>query len=285
LQERTGAKIPEGPELRHSRDVINSIIGGHWITDFTLGSTSRFAKNPPESYSHFRGSLPARVLSIDTKGKFMWWTLETRDGVVWYMWCTYGMSGQWTRVSTKHTAASVRFMRADSSIGDLHFNDPRHFGTLKFVRSEEAHVKKLASLGPDVLESPVSADLFAENILKKPARTIAEALMDQKTISGVGNYLKSEALFRSGISPWRLVVDITPNEYVKLSRDVQDVCKESYASQGASIRTYKTVDGRNGTTQFNFRVYSRKLCPKGHSVTSEETPEGRTSWWCKICQT
>jgi formamidopyrimidine-DNA glycosylase len=176
-------------------------------------------------------------------------------------------------------------MRADSSIGDLHFNDPRHFGTLKFVRAEDEHKKKLATLGPDMLSTPpVTADLFAQNVLKKPVRTIAEALMDQKTVSGVGNYIKAEALFRSGISPWRLVTDISPEEYVRLASDVTAVCKESYASQGASIRTYKTVEGHIGTTQFNFRVYSRKQCPSGHEVKSETTPEGRTSWWCDVCQ-
>jgi DNA-formamidopyrimidine glycosylase len=239
---------------------------------------SRFGKKIPNGYDRAVHLLPAKVISVDTKGKFMWWTFKSGEDT-WRMWCTYGMSAQWSRTPTKHTAATISFEGSS-----IHFNDPRHFGTLKFVYDDEEHKKKLATLGPDVLEPGLSADLFAQKVLNKPARTIAEALMDQKTISGCGNYMKSECLFRGGISPWRPVTDISSEEYVKLHRHVCDVAAESYSSQGASIKTYRTVDNEKGTTQFNFQIYSRKTCTVGHSVLREETPDGRTSWWCLICQ-
>lgn len=74
------------------------------------------------------------------------------------------------------------------------------------------------------------------------------------------------------------------DEYVSLCGHVLDVAAESYRSQGATISTYRTVDGSKGSTQFDFRVYSRRACPLGHSVAREETPEGRTSHWCPTCQ-
>lgn len=239
---------------------------------------SRFGKKMPNGYDRVAHLLPATVMSVNTKGKFMWWTFKTGKDI-WRMWCTYGMSAQWSRTPTRHTAASVFFEGSS-----IHFNDPRHFGTLKFVYDEEEHKKKLATLGPDVLEPGLSADLFAQKVLSKPIRTIAEALMDQKTISGCGNYMKSECLFRSGISPWRSVTDILSEEYDKLCGHVCDVASEAYSSQGASIKTYRTVDDEKGTTQFNFQAYSRKTCPSGHIILREETPDGRTSWWCSICQ-
>jgi endonuclease-8 len=121
-------------------------------------------------------------------------------------------------------------------------------------------------------------------MLKKPTRTIAEALMDQSGVAGVGNYIKAECLLRAGISPWRNVTEITSEEYVKLCGSVIDVATESYEAQGASIRTYRNVDGSKGRKQFEFEIYSRKECPKGHPTIREETPEGRTSWWCGSCQ-
>lgn len=108
--------------------------------------------------------------------------------------------------------------------------------------------------------------------------------MDQSCVAGVGNYLKAEALYRSGISPWRQVTEMTPDEYVVLCKDVIDVATESYRSQGATISTYRTVDGSRGTTQFDFKVYSKSTCPMGHDVVRQETPEGRTSHWCQTCQ-
>jgi len=281
---KEGSHIPEGPELRHSRDALNKIIKDTWITSFALGVGSRFDKKEPDGYRSFSYCLPTRVNSVETKGKFMWWDLTDRRGDSWYMWCTYGMSGQWTRKKTKHSAASVFFVDSNNVRHEIHFNDPRHFGTLKFTKNSKDHTDKLSTLGPCILTSQLTPELFSEMVLRKPSRTIAEALMDQTTVSGCGNYIKAECLFRSGVSPWRTVTEITSKEYVKLCEDLLTVAAESYASQGASISTYHTVDGTKGTTQFDFRVYSRKKCPSGHDVSREETPEGRTSWWCKICQ-
>jgi formamidopyrimidine-DNA glycosylase len=238
--------------------------------------------------SNIINDLPLRVEAIDTKGKFMWWTLKGQDKT-WYMWCTYGMSGQWSRTSGKHTAFIVEY-NGSGDLGaqdqqKLFFNDTRRFGTIKFISNLKKHEAKLASLGPDVLADPtIEPEIFAKRVLQKPNRTIAEALMDQSRVAGIGNYIKSEALLRAGISPWRNVTDITSEEYVNLCQSVLDVATESYKSQGASIKTYRNVDDSKGTTQFNFKIYSKKVCPIGHPVINETTTDGRTSWWCKDCQ-
>jgi len=275
--------VPEGPELRYSRDVIRKIVTGGTVRSLSFGPNSRYSSAPPEGFREFSQELPAKIVSVDVKGKFMWWTLQG-ETTRWYMWCTYGMSGQWSTKKTKHWAAQIDFDVVLGVSGSIHFNDPRHFGTLKFVNDDSTHRKKLAGLGPDVLSDNLEEVVFVQNILKNPTRTIAESLMDQKTISGVGNYMKSEALFRSKISPWRIVSDISAEEYISLRKSVIEVATESYSSQGASISTYRNPDGEKGTTQFNFQIYSRELCPLSHVVRKEQTPEGRTSHWCEMCQ-
>lgn len=251
-------------------------------------TSGRYKEKLPEGLIDIQKDLPLRVESVDVKGKFMWWTLIGRD-VTWYMWSTYGMSGQWSRTSGKHLAFMVEFNGSGQLITrdqqKLFFNDQRRFGTIKFVNDSKIHAKKLASLGPDILDDPpVDPGIFAERILLKPTRTICEALMDQSCISGCGNYLKAEALFRSGISPHRIVTDLSSENILKLQYELLSAAWESYVDHGASIRTYKTVDDKNGSAQFYFRVYNKKECPEGHPVKREETLDGRTSWWCPQCQ-
>lgn len=285
--------MPESPELAYSRDRLKQLVEGCALTDLIVDPKGRYAKKAPEGLEVFlrekeiKGS--PRVKEVATKGKFMWWRFNFPcDSEDWYMHCTYGMSGSWNTYSTKHSAFSVTYNDSGVPITrdtrSLFFNDPRHFGTIKFVKGSALHVKKLKTLGPCILTDDVTPEIFAQNVLKKPARTIAEALMDQSVVSGVGNYIKAEALFRSGVSPWRQVTEISSVEYVSLCESVVTVASESYAAQGATISTYRTVDGHEGTTQFNFKVYSMKQCPKGHDVRREETPEGRTSHWCPQCQ-
>ena len=272
--------MPEGPELKHSRDVLRSILIGKDITRLEVLDEGRYKTQEPNNLSLIRLDLPLHVHSIDTKGKFMWWTLKSTSAV-WFMWVTYGMSGQWSKSKKKHSSFHVEY----SGSKQLFFVDPRRFGTIKFTNNLREHEKKLSGLGPDVLEDPpLSPELFAERILLKPQRTIAEALMDQRCISGVGNYLKAEALFRSKISPHRTIFDLSSQEILRLWSEITLACRESYADQGASLRTYKTVSDESGSAQFRFRVYSQEKCPIGHDVIREETLDKRTSWWCQNCQ-
>lgn len=232
--------------------------------------------------------LPLVVEHVDVKGKFMWWTL-TGGGKKWYMWSTYGMSGQWSRSAGKHAGFIVEYNGSGVPITrdtrHLFFNDQRRFGTIKFVSDEREHEAKLASLGPDILDDPpMDPEIFAKRILKKPHRTICESLMDQSCISGCGNYLKSEALYRAEISPHRVVSSLSETDIIRLQFELLSSAWESYVDQGASIRTYKTVTDEKGSAQFYFRIYNNRLCPRGHHTVREETLDGRTSWWCRECQ-
>lgn len=190
------------------------------------------------------------------------------------------MSGQWSFHQTSHVGFIVEF---DDRI--LYFNDQRRFGTIKFVSNKKLLDEKLSSLGPDILSDvPMTSEIFAKRILNKPNKSISEILMDQSCISGCGNYLKSEALYRAGISPHRNVIELKSREIYKLYEELHAAARESYKDQGASIRTYKTFDNITGNAQFFFRVYGLKNCPLGHLIKREETNDGRTSWWCESCQ-
>lgn len=271
--------MPEGPELRHSRDVLRGILKGETIVGFSTTESGRYKSKKPDGFDDVVADVPLQVESVDVKGKFMWWTLKGKTKT-WHMWSTYGMSGQWSTKNKDHTCFIV-----DCGAKKLFFVDPRHFGTIKFTSDPQEHASKLSTLGPDVLEDPpMPPELFAERILKKPHRTISEALMDQRCVSGVGNYLKAEALYRSGVSPHRPVINMTADEIEKLWSEVILSCRESYADHGASIRTYRTVEDDHGAGQFQFRVYNKKTCPKDHAVVREETLDGRASWWCPSCQ-
>ena len=285
--------MPEAPELAHSRDRLKNLLEGQALTDLSVGLAGRYLKAPPQGFSEFLATMKLaggpRVKEVATHGKFMWWKFNfPHQTENWYLHCTYGMSGGWFTSPSKHTAFIVEYNSSGVAVTrdtkKVFFNDSRHFGTLKFIKGDADHVKKLRTLGTCVFDPNLTPELFTKRMLRKPNRTIAEALMDQSGVAGIGNYIKAEVLFRAGVSPWRSVTDVTPEEYVALHEATAHVVQGSYESQGATIKTYKTADGSSGKGQFTFKIYSKKLCPTGHQTRNEETPEGRTSWWCDICQ-
>lgn len=281
--------MPEGPELRSSRDNLRNILLGRKIVDLWPTTTGRYKSKPPEGLQLVKEvESPLTIESIDVKGKFMWWTLKNHNKTV-YMWSTYGMSGQWTPVHDKHAAFIIQYNDSGIKITrdwqTLYFVDPRHFGTIKFVDDPKAHQKKLDSLGPDVLsDPPMTPELFAKSVLKKPNRVISEALMDQSTLSGVGNYMRAEALWLAKVNPWKRVVELTSEQLLALYESTLSVAKNSYESGGATIHTYKGVEGTEGTYSSRFVVYGRLVDADGNEVVREEGPGGRTVHWSPVRQ-
>ena len=63
---------------------------------------------------------------------------------------------------------------------------------------------RIAHLGPDILAAEFDAERFLRRLREDdPTRPIADALIDQQTIAGIGNLWKSEGCFAAGIDPWR----------------------------------------------------------------------------------
>lgn len=194
-----------------------------------MGKHGRYTMSPPDGFKEFLGEIQGRgaplITEVSCKGKFMWWKFEFGSNQLelmparepWYLWITYGMSGQWNDDESPYTAFGIYYGDTLTPEGNftqppgLYFNDIRHFGTLKFVNSAKAHTKKLASLGPDMLTAPPLWRAFMSQLLKKPDVTLAEVLMNQSVISGVGNYVKAEALYLAELSPHRRVDSLSVN--------------------------------------------------------------------------
>lgn len=277
-----------------SRDRLRAILVGRRVSSVAAVG-GRYATNPPVGTDDFirdmwvDGRNDTKVESIDVKGKFMHWRFTNG----WALWCTYGMSGGWeTTRDPKHCAFELyhRYggpgLVLEDCVPGLYFNDQRHFGTLKFVKDPTGGLtkKKLGTLGPDMLNDPPDARAFSDRLNGRLDRTIAEALMDQSVVSGVGNYVKAESLYRARLSPHRRVSSLTLPEKELLRSSILDVMRSAYLAGGATIATYRQVDGSSGGAQRRFAVYGHDKDPLGNPVTNETTLDGRTTWWVPILQ-
>src|SRR4026208_1955998 len=67
----------------------------------------------------------------------------------------------------------------------------------------------LPELGPDIIRDEFDEDEAVRRVRASlPERDIAPALLDQRTISGIGNVFKCEALFLERVSPWAKVAEL-----------------------------------------------------------------------------
>jgi len=189
------------------------------------------------------------------------------------------MTGSWNNLETKHTRIKIT---TDDGL-TLCFNDIRNFGTfrIKFKKDLE---KKLSSIGPDMLFDPPSAKDFIRILRKRDNKNICSALMNQNVVSGVGNYIKAESLWYSRINPHALIKNLTDVNLMTLRLSIIYVINKSYKEQGATIKSYYTFSGEEGSATKGFVVYGRQRDYNGHVVTKNTTPDQRTTHWVKSRQ-
>jgi formamidopyrimidine-DNA glycosylase len=264
--------MPEGPEVRITTDFLSTFKGKSFSSFAVL--SGRYSKKGGIP-NDFIAALPATIKSVDCKGKFIYFTFSCNDDKEYYLFSTLGMTGIWSREKTKHSRFCIFF--DDDDI--LYYNDVRNFGTLKFTNQKSDLTKKLKSLGPDVLNSDIDWLGFRNRFLSKPNKTIAECIMNQSVVCGVGNYLKSEILYASEISPHRLIKDITSNEWHHLFYNATVIIQRSYKTGGATIKNYRSPTGEEGKFSRRFAVYNCKLDPKNNIIIKETTKDKRSTYW------
>lgn len=168
----------------------------------------------------------------------------------------------------------------------IYYHDTRNFGTLRFSLSKSELEEKLQSLGPDILTDDFTQQAFLKIVRKQRQElNVCKFLMDQSKISGVGNYLLSESLYRANLDPFCTLGEITDDQARKLFTEIVDTARASYESQGMTIKdggSYRDLDGNKGKFTFELQCYGRDYCPKGNQVIREtDGPHGRAIWYVK----
>jgi len=143
-----------------------------------------------------------------------------------------------------------------------------------FERRVEAIHPSLARLGPDLLAPQPDLD-EALRRLRDPARaerSIAEALLDQRALAGIGNEVKNEVLWQASCSPWtpvRALNDATLRRLVELGRDV---LREGAATGRRPRHVYRRAG---------------RPCPRCGAlirVAHQGSDLPRLTFWCPRCQ-
>ena len=274
--------MPELPEVQTVVNGIKSKINKHKIL--------RFKKYISKLRYPIQKNLSSKVESstvttVFRRAKYIIINLSNNRSLVIHL----GMSGRIIIVKNnkkkfKHTHFSILFNKNLV----FQFIDPRRFGYI-FV-TETASLERhrfFVNLGVEPLIRQFN-DRYLLNVTKNKKSPIKNIIMNQKYIVGVGNIYASEALFMSGIHPFRLGKDITKRDCVKLVRAIKSVLKKSIKLGGSSINDHTMVSGKMGYFQNKLYVYGREgsKCAKRscQSPIIRIVIAQRSSFYCSECQ-
>jgi formamidopyrimidine-DNA glycosylase len=169
---------------------------------------------------------------------------------------------------------------------DIAYRDVRRFGTWLLLEADEVAGYIDARVGPEPLEASFRAsDLGAR--LEYRRAPIKAAILDQRTLAGVGNIYADEALWRARIHPLREARSLDGRELQALHRNIRRALEHGIARQGSTLRDYALPDGGTGEMQNEFKVYGRtgEPCLRCGTPIEKIRVAGRGTWYCPACQT
>lgn len=156
-----------------------------------------------------------------------------------------------------------------------------HLHDLALVPTEQEEML-VGHLGPDLLGSPDEVGGWdpAEAVRRlraRPERPIAEALLDQRNLAGLGNLYKAEVLFLRGIHP------LTPVGEVADLEAVVDLAHRLLMANRGRWTQATTGSVRRGEESY---VYGRAgaPCRRCGTLIERDSVGERTTFWCPSCQ-
>jgi formamidopyrimidine-DNA glycosylase len=169
--------------------------------------------------------------------------------------------------------------------GELVYRDVRRLGTLLLL-DRRGWERYTAAIGPEPLD-PSFTPARLGRALGGSRQAVKKILMDQRHLAGVGNIYANEALFAAGIDPSKPGDHLTPEHHQRLHVELQRILRAAIASNGSTVRDYRTGTGESGSFQLELLVYGREGEPCrrcGTRLTGTHEIDARITVFCHHCQ-
>ncbi|AKJ41912.1 endonuclease VIII [Pragia fontium] len=262
--------MPEGPEIRRAADKLVDAVEGKVLTHVWFAF--------PELKSYQPKLVGQTVTSIETRGKAL--LTHFSAGLTMYshnqLYGLWQVTGAGERPETKRDLR-VALETADKAILLYSASDIEVGATEEILQHPF-----LQRIGPDVLdvtltESDISARLLDKKFRRKQ---LGGMLLDQAFLAGLGNYLRAEILWDTGLLPHHKPEDLTAQQLEYLAHALLTIPRLSYQTRGEADPNH-----HHGAL-FEFHVFSRDglACHRCGSEIQKSSLSSRPFFYCPGCQ-
>jgi endonuclease VIII len=279
--------MPEGDTILRAARALHRVLAGHTVTRFesVYPALNRVAEDRP--------IVGRTIESVSARGKHL--LMSFSDDLI--LRTHMRMNGSWhlyrTGARWQRPARDMRVLVATAEAVAVGFNVP--VAEWLSNRQMERH-PQLRTLGPDLLAGggthygyPVETTDILERMRRHGREPIAEVLLNQRVLAGIGNVFKSEILFAAGVSPFALVDSLTDADLERIVGIARDQLAASVLDRSGTL---SPAIGRQTTRSLGpgarLWVYGRggKPCRRcGAIVRSKKTGiDARLTCWCPHCQ-
>jgi endonuclease VIII len=253
--------MPEGDTIFRAARTLHQALAGRTVVRFesVFPHLTRVDRDRP--------LIGRTIESVTARGKHL--LIAFSDDLVLRThlrmhgsWHLYRPGERWQR-----PARDMRIVIATDAFEAVGFDVP----DAEFLKTPEvARAAALKDLGPDPLSDTFDASEAVTRLRSRTDAAIADALLDQHAIAGIGNIFKSETLFTARINPFVPIAELTA------------------AQIAAVVDTAAKLLRANVTGRLRFAVYGRAGEPCRRCGTpisrQQQGPHARSTYWCATCQ-
>ncbi len=261
--------MPEGHTIhRHARNHAD------W-----LGGQRVAVSSPQGRFAEDATSLDGRrFVGTEAWGKHLFHVYE--DDILVHI--HLGLFGKFRRsAEAPPPVGQVRMRLVGEDGTTLDLNGPTK---CERITREQAEAK-VAKLGPDPLRPDGSAERFWEN-LQRRRRRIADVLLDQQVIAGIGNVYRAELLLQHRIPPETPACELSAAQAAALWDTAV-----AWLSIGVRYNRILCATPEEVGRPFSrmrkrerVRIYGRNTCALCEGPSQRDTSGARALYWCPRCQ-
>jgi endonuclease VIII len=269
--------MPEGDTIYRAARTLHRALAGSAVTRFET-QLAKLAAADDQS------PLVGRIIqSVEARGKHMLITFSGALILRTHMrmhgsWHLYRHGERWR--ASRGDARLVVETAAWVAVG---FKVPE--AELMTAEAATRH-QALSALGPDLLGEAPDLDAAQGRLTSVPGMPIAEALLKQQFVAGLGNVYKSELMYICRLHPSQPAGTIRSAQIARLLQTAQKLMRFNVRESSSGLS-----GGRNTTGRLNPRervwVYRRtgKPCLTcGDAIRTRREADTRSTYWCPTCQ-
>jgi len=273
--------MPEGDTIFRAARTLNRALAGKTVIQFE----SVF---PALTRVHVDTPLTDRtIVAVSAVGKHLLMRFSGDVVLRTHMrmngsWHIYRPGERWQR-----SRRDMRILVATADFVAVGFNIP----VAELIPARKlAHHDELARLGPDLLSPTFDAGEALRRVRARPGELVADVLLNQRVMAGIGNVYKSEVLFTCGIHPFTIVASLDDEALSCLIATGRRFLLANVHTPLAPMTTYSGLRRTTGRDNPRDRlsVYGRvgRPCRRCGTVITlkKHGPAARLTYWCPSCQ-
>ena len=266
--------MPEGDTIHRAARTLQKALAGQRITRFetVLAQLARVDHEEP---------LAGRTIeSVSAAGKNLLMAFSGGLHLRTHMrmngsWHIYRPGERWRkpRRDMRIAIETAEWVAVAFNVPVAEFHDDR-----SLERQED-----LLRIGPDLAAPEFDFAEATRRIIARPDSEVADVLLNQRVLAGIGNEYKSEVLFLAHVNPFAKVGELQPAQIESILAHSRKLMVANIEKRSAARITTFSLDPRQKTW-----VYGRGNQPCRRCGTliayAKQGKDARGTYWCPRCQ-